>query len=430
MPTASVAEALEQGFKSPPDSAKPRTWWHWTMGNISKDGITKDLEWMKRVGIGGFMLADVNVGRGQLVEKRIEFGTPEWLDVVRHTAAEADRLGLEMTIFSSPGWSESGGPWVRPDEAMKKLVWSETNLEGPAHFKGQLPAPPSNNGPVRNARSGGPSTDPTFYADSAVIAFPSPIAEVTMLAAQPSASTQDGPVNATALWDDDLNSTLAIPAPKQGGPAWVQFEFPSPFTARAITLAGKGGSANGIPVGRVLASNDGRAFETLVTLPGAQLYRQGQLRTFAFPKPVNARFYRIELTGAPLGPAQTMNQAPPLPAVSYVLAEAILHGGARVHRAEEKAGFSHLFEYESVPTPEPSADALIGKNAVVDLTSKMKRDGTLEWEVPAGRWTILRLGYSLTGAKNRPATAPGSGRRPASGPGRRAPTPARAACAV
>ena len=100
-----AGDALEQGFRSPPDAAQPRTWWHWTGGNVTKEGITKDLEWMKRVGIGGFQLADVGFGSGQTVEPKIEFGTPEWLDAVRHAAAEADRLGLEMAIFSSPGWT-------------------------------------------------------------------------------------------------------------------------------------------------------------------------------------------------------------------------------------------------------------------------------------------------------------------------------------
>src|SRR6185295_18574842 len=94
---------LEKGFKQPPESAKPRTWWHWTSSNVTKEGITKDLEWMKRAGIAGFQLADVNAGGGQIVDKKIVFGTPEWFDAVRHAASEADRLGLEMTIFSSAG---------------------------------------------------------------------------------------------------------------------------------------------------------------------------------------------------------------------------------------------------------------------------------------------------------------------------------------
>src|SRR5580658_10256422 len=100
----SPPDALLQGFRAPPDSAKPRTWWHWTNGNVTEEGITKDLEWMKRVGIGGFQLADVAAGGGQTVDKKINFGTPEWYHAVHHAADEASRLGLEMSIFSSPGW--------------------------------------------------------------------------------------------------------------------------------------------------------------------------------------------------------------------------------------------------------------------------------------------------------------------------------------
>lgn len=308
-------DPLAAGFKTPPDSAKPRTWWHWTMSNVTREGITKDLEWMKRVGVGGFMLADVNAGGGQIVENKIRFGTPAWFDAVRHAAAEADRLGLEMAIFSSPGWSETGGPWVKPNEAMKKLVWSETRIVGPRKFSGKLPDPPRNNGQIRNTgatyypQGGG---DPTHYGDSAVLAYRTAPGEAGAAAASPIVTTSNGPVDGTPLLDDQLNTHLTIPAPADGKPAWVQFDFPKPFTARAVTIGGRGGSANGIPVGRVLSSDDGRAFRTLVTLPGTQLYRQGMARTFAFA-PTTATRFRIEMTGAPLGPAQTMSQAPPSP---------------------------------------------------------------------------------------------------------------------
>jgi hypothetical protein len=407
----SVIAALQEGFKSPPDSAKPRTWWHWTKSNVTKDGITKDLEWMKRVGIGGFMLADVNYGQGQEVEPKTPFGTPEWYDAVRHAAAEADRLHLEMAIFSSPGWSETGGPWVKPEQAMKKLVWSETRISGPTKYSGKLPQPPSNNGQIRNTGAsyyGDPSADPTHYADSAVIAYRTPEDEADSAAAKLLVTSSSGAIDGSALLDDDLNSFLTVEAPGDGSVAWVQFEFAQLFPARAITLGGKGGSANGIPVGRVLASDDGKTFRTLVTLPGAQLYRQSMVRTYAF-EPTRARYYRIELTGAPLGPAATMSQAPGAPAKNYVLSEAVLHSGARVHRWEEKAGFGFLFEYETVPTPTIAPKSTVAARQVIDLSKKMKPDGSLDWDAPAGEWTVLRLGYSLTGAKNRPATAAGSG---------------------
>ena len=399
-------DTLEKGFRNPPDSAKPRTWWHWTGGNVTKEGITKDLEWMKRVGIAGMQLADVSFGGGQTVEEKIEFASPQWLDAVRHTASEAQRLDLEMAIFSSAGWSLTGGPWVKPEQAMKKLVWSETVVNGPQTFSGKLPQPPSNNGPIRNMGGGGRrgQPDPTYYGDSAVLAYQIPAAEANMAEFSPIATTNTGALDAAALLDDDLNSAVTIPAPQDDGPAWVQFEFDRPFTARAVTLAGR----SGIPVGRVLAGDDGKNFRTLVTLPGTQLYRQGRVRTFAFNQ-TTAKFYRIEMTGAPLGPAETMSQAPAQPAREYVLREAILHSGARVHRWEEKAGFSFLFEYESVPTPEVPADTAIRSSDIIDLTSKMSPDGDLQWDIPSGKWTILRMGYSLTWAKNRPAVPAGLG---------------------
>ena len=407
-------DALEAGFKNPPASAKPRTWWHWTGGNITKEGISKDLEWMKRAGIGGMHLADVSSGSGQTVEKKLDFASPEWLDAVRHAASEADRLGLEMTIFSSAGWSETGGPWVKPEQAMKKVVWSETTVEGPRTFTGKLPQPPSNNGPIRNLGTGGGrgAPDPFYYGDSAVLAYRTPAEETAMQDAHPMATASSGPLDAAALQDDDLNTGVTIAAPEGGGPAWLQYEFARPFKARAISLAG---TNRGIPVGRVLASDDGASFRTLVSMPGPQAYRAGTVRTFAFPE-TTARFYRVEMTAAPLTPAANMNQGPIVPAREFTLTEAVLDSAARVHRWEDKAAYSFLFEYESVPTPAVPASASIDRYSLVALTTKMAKDGSLmakdgslNWDVPAGKWTILRLGYSLTGAKNRPATAAGLG---------------------
>lgn len=399
-------DALERGFRTPPDSARPRTWWHWTGGNVTKEGITKDLEWMKRVGIGGCQLADVSFPGGQTVEKKIEFAGPEWFDAVRHAASEAKRLGLELAIFSSAGWSETGGPWVKPEQAMKKLVWSETTAWGPRRFADKLPQPPSSNGSFQNLDAGGrgPQRDPTFYGDSAVVAFRTPAFETDMMSLSPRITTSDANADTAPLFDGNWNSAATIRAPAGGGAAWLQIEFAEPFCARAITI----GTGRGIPVGRVLAGDDSDHLETLVTLPGAQLYRQGRIRTFSL-RGTPARIYRIEMTAEPLGPGPTMSQQPTKPAAQYSLTEVRLHGGARVHRWEEKAGFSHLFEYETVPTPDVPADVAIAQSDVIDLTSKMAPDGALEWDVPAGKWTILRMGYSLTGAKNRPAPPSGSG---------------------
>ncbi len=402
------SDSLEIGFRNPPASARPRTWWHWTSSNVTKEGITKDLEWMKRVGIAGFQLADVASGGGQTVQQKIVFGTPEWLDAVRHAAAEADRLGLEMDIFASPGWSLTGGPWVKPAQAMKKLVWSDTILEGPRRVSVMLPHPPTNNGPIRNLRRGGnASADPTFYGDDAVIAFRTPADERDVAALRPTVTTNAGTVDGSALLDDDLNTALTVQPPAGGAPAWIDLTFAEPITVRALSIASRG---SGVPFGRVLASEStgGAGFHTILTLPGAQQYRPSSVRTYDVPE-TRARVLRLELTGAPSSPAEVMSQAPSRPAREYAITEFVPYTAGRVHRWEEKAGFNFLFEYESQPTLAQPATSVVPRAEVVDLTSRMRPDGTLDWDVPAGRWTVMRFGRSLTGAKNRPAVPAASG---------------------
>ena len=401
----STGDSLPQGFINPPDSAKPRTWWHWTNGNVTETGITKDLEWMKRSGIGGFQLVDVAAGGGQIVEPKINFATPEWYHAVLHSAEEARRLGLEMSIFSCAGWSEAGGPWVTPEMAMKKLVWSETEITGPLQYSEKLAQPPSNEGPVRDSRAGSRPDAPHFYADSAVIAYRTPGDAVSMASLHPTITTNNGPIDGAPLFDGSLTTSVTIAAPKDASPAWLQFEFAQPFTARALSF----GSGGRIPVGRVLASEDGVTFRTIIDLPGPQGYHGASIRTFAFPA-VTAKFFRIELDGAGLTPAAVIHGAPIVPAASFTLTEAIFYSDARVNRWEDKGAFGSLMDvYDVVPTLTAPTDAEISRNDVINLTDKMDKDATLRWEVPPGKWTVLRMGYSLTGARNRPSVPAGSG---------------------
>jgi len=121
------ANSLEIDFITPPQSAKPHTWWHWMNGNVTKDGITLDLEAMARVGIGGFQNFDAGTG---IPKGPVVYLSPEWLDLKKHAIAEAQRLGLEFTMHNCPGWSSSGGPWVTPEMAMQEVTWSELKIEG------------------------------------------------------------------------------------------------------------------------------------------------------------------------------------------------------------------------------------------------------------------------------------------------------------
>jgi hypothetical protein len=406
------SDPLAKGFVTPPDSAKPRTWWHWTNGNVTETGITKDLEWMKRVGIGGFQLVDVATGNGQVVEPKINFGTPEWYHAVKHSAELAKQLDLEMSIFSCAGWSEAGGPWVKPEMAMKRLVWSETDMEGGKAFAGKLPEPPSNEGPVRDSGAGAGLNAAHFYRDQVVLAYRTPEEDVPMAALDPKVTTSGGAIDTKALWDGSLQTAVTIAAPK-GEAAWLEYEFAKPYTARALSLGMRGR----IPVGKILASDDGVTWRVIEDMPGPQGYHGASIRTFGFPA-VTARYFRIEFDRVGLTPAEVIHgqgaEAPVGPGgggnAGYGVSEAIFFNDARVNRWEDKGAFGSLMDvYSVVPTPSAPGAAEIPAGDVVDVTSRMDADGTLRWNAPVGHWTVLRMGYALTGARNRPSVPAGSG---------------------
>jgi hypothetical protein len=159
MPGDGDVTALARGFLQPPAAARPWTYWFWLNGNITKEGITADLEAMQRVGIGGVLIMEVDQGAP---EGATGFGTPAWREMFQHVCAEASRLGLEVNMNDDAGWCGSGGPWITPEQSMQKVVWSETPVEGPLRFDGSLPQP---------------ATVAGFYRDIALLAVPLPQTE-------------------------------------------------------------------------------------------------------------------------------------------------------------------------------------------------------------------------------------------------------------
>ena len=161
--------SLEQGFVQPPDSARPWVYWFWLNGNITREGITADLESMRRVGVGGVLIMEVDQGAPL---GPVDFMSERWRTLFKHVVAEAGRLGLEVNMNNDAGWNGSGGPWVKPEQSMQKVVVSETGVTGPKTFAASLPHP---------------ETVAGFYRDIAVLAFPTPgnyrIADVAAKAA-------------------------------------------------------------------------------------------------------------------------------------------------------------------------------------------------------------------------------------------------------
>lgn len=262
------SDELAAGFADPPDSARPWVYWMWMDGNLTREGITADLEAMREAGLGGVVICEVNVGvpRGP-----VEFMSPAWRGLFKHVVREAERLGLEVTLNAGPGWTGSGGPWVKPEESMQHIVAAAVEAAGPSCFEAELPRPARR--PAFFGEGGLPpelkKTMDGFYRDVAVLAFPAP-------AAGPSIADID-------------EKALYVRAPYSSQPGVRPFiSSPADF--------------------------------------------------------------------------------PVLP-----------------------------------------AGAAIETSRIIDLTDKLTAEGRLTWDVPAGRWTILRFGRTTTGANTRPAPVPGLG---------------------
>ncbi|WP_221393403.1 glycosyl hydrolase [Dyadobacter sp. NIV53] len=410
---------LQKGFQTPLNAAKPRVWWHWMNGNITKEGITKDLEWMDRVGIGGFQNFDASLFTPQVTAKKLVFMTPEWKDAFKHTTDLAKKLNLEMTIAASPGWSVTGGPWVPPSDAMKKYVWTETKVTGGQAFSGKLPSPPNTTGsfqnvPMGSSMLGGPVAETkTFYADAAVIAYRLPATEKSLSALNPKITSSGGTFGLAELTDGDIAKSALLPPMEVGQDMWIQYEFDSPQTVKAFTIAGasSGGALaefRGAPDNRTLkVSDDGVTFRDVVVIRGSTVPEN----TMSI-LPVTGKYFRFTFkTLEPQGnPFAEMfgagGQGTPKPEGVQV-AEIVLHNTDRVDLFEEKAGFSPWKE-NTHSLVKKDADAIPTKD-VIDLTSKMGADGTLNWTAPAGNWVVLRMGYSITGRQNHPASPEATG---------------------
>ena len=144
----------KQNFLSPPTAAKPGTFWFWMNGNVTKEGITLDLEAMHRIGLGVILNFDAGTG---IPKGPVDYLSDKWFELKAHAIKEAHRLGMDFVMHNCPGWTSSGGPWITPELAMKELTWSKTDVKGGKKINISLP-------------KGETLLD--YYNDIAVLAYP------------------------------------------------------------------------------------------------------------------------------------------------------------------------------------------------------------------------------------------------------------------
>jgi hypothetical protein len=367
-------DALNLGFAAPPPQAKPFTLWHWMDGNVTKAGITADLEAMKRIGLSGAMIYSLSY---QVPPGPVKYAGPLWRDMLRHAAAEADRLKLELGMHNASGWSATGGPWITPDLGMQTVVWDETHIRGPVRFVKCLPKPA--------AGEYGP-----YYRDIAVLAVRTPAAErqafEDMNVGIATSLPHDAPRPFTGR---TMPLNLSFPTPNQT-PQYITLSFGRPFTARSLCLASVAG--HGAVTCTLEVSDDGKTYRPAASFV---LPRRG-MPNINF-SPVTARFFRLAFTGEVLD------------SIPFVVSRLDLLNGYRLPDWAAKAGFALMDRFVPRWNEDCPPELSYRKQDIIDISRHMRPDGTLDWVAPAGDWTILRFGYAPNGSTSMHPEPEGSG---------------------
>ena len=375
--TPTLAE-VKSGFLSPPPAAQPWVYWFVSDGNITKEGITADLEAMHRVGIRGvlYMEVDQNCPPGP-----VRFMSPEWREMIKFAVSEATRLGMTIDMNDCAGWCASAGPWITPELSMQMVVWTESHLKGGARFSARLPQP---------------LTNLDYYRDIAVLAFPTPAAATARMADSSPEITygldRAKLADAANLMDGSIATTALIPLPEKGPRQYLNIDFRDPFTAQSLTLAPPSGSLNVI----LEVSEDGREYRAVKDLsfqwPGSSAN---------FPK-TTSRHFRI--SAAVPDPSSFDSSSIPK---AVPIAEVELHPEIRIEDIPGKALYRRQDAVAAGARQTP--EMIVPRDKVVDISQKMDARGHLDWDVPPGDWTVLRLGYTTTGIENHPAPKEGLG---------------------
>jgi len=365
------------------ENAKPWVFWYWIKAGVSKAGITADLEAMKANGIGGAYLMSIQgADKTPLYNPASVQLTPEWWQMIEFAMSEAKRLNLKLGMHVSDGFALAGGPWIKPEQSMQKVVWSKittSNTNTKIHF----PQPKSKE---------------NYYRDIAVYAYPSPIGEgISTRTVIPKITASNG-ADATGL---------IVPGNKKNfgssEPCYIQYEFEKPFTCRTVTIRVSGNNYQAQRLA-IQVSNDGKTYRSIGRLEAPRHGWQDTDEDVTHSiVPTTAKFFRFiyDKTGSEPG-AEDLDAAKWKPSLKLVNLE--LSAEAQLNQFEGKNGSVWRISKRNTEA-EIARNLCVPLKSLINLTNKLNPDGTLNWKAPKGSWTILRVGHTSTGHTN--ATAGG-----------------------
>jgi hypothetical protein len=386
------ASALGRVFADPPPSAKPGVYWYWTGGNVTREGITADLEAMHEAGIGRVMLFSIGKsGPETPVQPPADALTPYWWELVRHAAAEAGRLDIEVVMNICDGWGTAAGPWITPELSMQQLVWSDTVVEGGKRASAPLPRP--------EARL-------DYYRDVRTIAVPFPEAWAADSANRRARVSTDLPAADPQKLADPATQGASIDTDR---PGYIEFSFDKPFTLRSVTVRtppaagyapGVWRAANSLTIE---ASDDGVTFRPAGALEYPHHGWQTDLLTLTHAVPqTTAKVFRFSYK--PGGPYPYEEDFDFGQNTKLVLSSLVLSSTPQVHHLQIKTGLE-WGESRRMTAKDLPDSACVQLSDIHDLTDRLRPDGTLDWTAPAGRWRVIRIGCTTTGKKNSAAGA-------------------------
>lgn len=392
--TKTSLEKIRSEFTHGSDAARTKLWWFHGETETTKEGITADLEAFKREGVGGVVYYDQQHGKG---ENALAAFSLTWWDMFRFAASEAKRLGLTFETHLSNGYV-SGGPWITEDLSMQRLDAVDTLVNGGKRFNTKLPVLKSKSGIVR---------------DVAVMAFPVPEGNwETSLNQLPKVSSNINELNARLIFFPKDNKLINIPSQKTGNSVFINLEFNNSFTARSITyrVRARGKSRTGAmnmpgpssedfygygyvkqpDLGQLEVSNDGITYTKVCDLKPMYESPSWNQRTISFPA-VKGKYFRLNLHdwNNPKDAGQDMP-----------FGNVVLSAQAKMDQWEEKAALNSEY-IEKDLTPNYSKSAIIDPKNIVNLTAKMNKNGQLDWNVPAGKWVIMRFIRVPIGVKTK-----------------------------